>query len=239
MDEIVIPVRTLGALNLPGYCPRCYWITLRCNGKFPFQIPMPGIFNSIDGYSKAVIHSYFDANNVLPPWFPDVGPVSGYTPSRLLHWSLFRISDAASKIVLRGTPDDVFRLSDGSYHIVDYKTAKATETQDGLYPLYEVQLNVYAWIAQEQGLAPVVGLSLIYMEPETVVDGEMLKTVTGEDRYFLSFRATMKNVNLNPGGMVPGLLKRAREIYYMETAPAGNESCENCELVSRLFGTLV
>jgi ATP-dependent exoDNAse (exonuclease V) beta subunit len=43
-------------------------------------------------------------------------------------------------------PDDVFELEDSTYHIVDYKTARLTETQDELFPKYEVQINAYAYI---------------------------------------------------------------------------------------------
>ena len=73
MEEKIVPVRKLGMLNLPEFCPRCFWLVLHCDGKFPFQIPMPGIFSSIDAYSKNLIHSHFDTQKVLPRWFPNLG----------------------------------------------------------------------------------------------------------------------------------------------------------------------
>ena len=64
-----ISARTLGELKLPYFCPRCFWIALKCKEEFPFQIPLPGIFSTIDAYSKHLIHNYFEAHNSLPDWF--------------------------------------------------------------------------------------------------------------------------------------------------------------------------
>ena len=58
-------------------------------------------------------------------------------------------------------------MQDGSHLIVDYKTAKFTAHQDELFPMYEVQLNAYAVIGEQKGIAPVSGLALVYTEPVT------------------------------------------------------------------------
>jgi hypothetical protein len=208
---------------------------MRCENKLPFQIPMPGIFNSIDAYGKKLIHGFFDQNKALPPWFPDIGNVKGYVPGRDLHWSKFQLTDPKTQITVRGTPDDIFHLSNGSYHPVDYKTAKATKTQDELFPLYEVQLNVYAYIGDSRGLSPISRLSLIYMEPQTDVEPDGIEDLMSGDAYSLEFKATLVPVELRAHKLVPELLQRAGKIFDKERPPEGREGCQDCELLDRLM----
>jgi hypothetical protein len=235
-NSLPIPARTLGSMLLAGFCPRCFWIRLHCE-KLPFQIPFPGIFSSIDGYTKELIHSHFDRNNALPAWFPKIGEVSGYLPSRDLHWSKFRYEDPATNILLRGTPDDVFRLSDGSFHIVDYKTGKATEAQDELFPLYEVQLNVYAFIGEKLNKFRANSLSLLYFEPATDFDTGLVPELVSAEGFQLRFGPVHKEVVCQADKLVPQLLRKARSIYDGASAPRGTNNCRDCELVEALVRT--
>ena len=43
---IRISAKNLGAVAMPGFCPRCFWIQMHAEG-LPYQI-FPGIFSSID-----------------------------------------------------------------------------------------------------------------------------------------------------------------------------------------------
>ena len=56
--------KDLGALAMRDFCPRCFWIQRRT--KLPWQI-FPGIFSSIDSYSKKVVHGQFDKSG-MPGW---------------------------------------------------------------------------------------------------------------------------------------------------------------------------
>jgi hypothetical protein len=235
MEPLVIASRMLGSLLLKEFCPRCFWITLHCEGKLPFQTPFPGIFSSIDAYGKKMIHSYFDQNKKLPPWFPEIGAVTAYVPSHKLHWSKFRHEDPSTRIILRGTPDDIFRSLDGSHHIVDYKTAKATAKQDELFPLYRVQLNVYAYIGNTQGEFLTSALSLIYVEPMTDIPESEFDTVMSDSGFALNFSATLKKVDLTAEKLIPELLHRTRDIYEKPKPPEGKEGCKDCESLVRLF----
>lgn len=126
MELLKIKATLLGEINKPDFCERCFWIKLHYSeNQFPFQIPMPGIFSSIDGYSKKIIHRFFDKHRCLPSWFPDIGEIKDYI--KKLHYSKFQWLDKNTNILISGTPDDIFLLVDNSYHIVDYKTAKITE----------------------------------------------------------------------------------------------------------------
>ncbi len=233
MKQIRISARTLGLLNLPDFCPNCFWIKLHCK-QFPFQIPMPGIFSSIDAYTKKVIHAVYEEHKRLPNCLQAIGDVKGYVDR--LHYSWYNYEDEETGITLSGTPDDIFQLMDSSYHIADYKTAKVTKTQDKLFPLYDVQLNVYAYIAERltkrEPLSPVSGMCLIYFEPQT--DGELMDFAL-EEGFDMRFKATVKPVELKANEMIPPLLSQAREIYDMERPPEHIDDCKNSELLSQLM----
>jgi len=236
MEPLALSARTLGELELNDYCPRCWWLSLHLKGNLPFQMPMPGIFGSIAAYTPNVIRSYFDEQNRLPNWYPRIGRVKGYVDGKALHWRRFTVKDKKTGIELRGSPDDVFRLADGSYHIVDYKTARLTAKQDELGPLYEVQLNVYAYICEELGsYSPISGLSLIYMEPRTGLGAESAAEAVLGDGFALHFSATQKTVPLEPGKRIPRLLRRARAIYDQQRAPKGRTGCEDCDSFARIL----
>jgi hypothetical protein len=236
VETLTIPSRTLGQLLMPNFCARCFWIGLGCEGKLPFQIPFPGIFSTIDAYGKNIIHDYFDRNQKLPPWYPDIGEVTSYLTSTKLHWSKFYYEDPETRIALRGTPDDIFRVPGGTHHIVDYKTAKMTKKQDELLPLYLVQLNVYAYIGNMRGEFPTTALSLIYVEPLTDIPSTEFDLVMSDSGFALNFMATRKKVELKAETLIPELLRKARGIYERSKPPAGREGCRDCELLDRLVG---
>ncbi len=145
--QIRISAKPLGELAMPNFCPRCFWLKLKLNNKLPFQI-FPGIFSSIDSYTKNIIHAFFDINGKFPVWLNGLGELVRY--QKPPHYSKFNIVDNDSNVLLTGTPDGIFVKPDNSYLIVDYKTAKYTGRQDQLMPMYEVQLNAYGVIGEQQ-----------------------------------------------------------------------------------------
>jgi hypothetical protein len=223
---LTLAARSLGELAMPSSCPRCFWIQEKLQGKPPFQIGMPGIFREIDSHAKQLVRSALDRGGELPPWFPELGPIA--LPEEALDWRVFSHHDEATGIELRGVPDEVFRLADGSYHIVDYKTARITDRQDELFPL--AQLNAYAFIAGGKGYTPVSGLSLLYLEPKVGMG------LNGEE-LILAFQAVRREVVLNQG-MIRGLLQRAQELLSLEGPPAGRVGCEDCRQLGRLLELL-
>ena len=62
MPELRISAKNLGVLALPGFCLRCFWLRIKARNCLPFQI-FPGIFSSIDAYTKRVVHSWIDRNS--------------------------------------------------------------------------------------------------------------------------------------------------------------------------------
>jgi hypothetical protein len=108
-ERIRISAKNLGELALPRFCPRCFWIKLKLNNKLPFQI-FPGIFSSIDIYTKNIIHSWFDRHHSSPPWLSDLGELTGYINPP--HYSKYSITDDDNDILFTGVPDGIFIRQD-------------------------------------------------------------------------------------------------------------------------------
>lgn len=228
VSALRISAKNLGHLALGSFCPRCFWIRLRCNGKFPYAV-FPGIFSSIDSYSKRITALHFEREGRLPPWFGEAG-IEG-TPLPSLHHSRFRLEDAATGVVLTGVPDEVIRLADGRLFVADYKTARFTDAQDELLPIYQTQLNGYAWIAEGLGMGSVAGLALVYYEPVTDIgdDGSLIEA----EGFLMRFRANVLPIGLD-AATIPPLIRRAREMFDAPEAPPGREGCGDCRLLDAL-----
>lgn len=204
-NQIRISAKNLGELALPNFCPRCFWLKLRLSNRLPFQI-FPGIFSSIDAYTKNIIHSWFDVYKSSPTWLSGLGVVTRYKEPP--HFSKFNILDRETNVLFTGSPDGVFVRPDNSHIIVDYKTAKYTGTQDGLFPMYEVQLNGYALIGEQRGLKPVSDLALIYMEPVTNCSSEANCSNHRDNGFIMGFSAYVHKVGLNVGMLQPLLVNK-------------------------------
>lgn len=63
MEQIKISAKNLGQVALEDFCPRCYWIKLKTSNKLPYQI-FPGIFSSIDAYTKKCAHALIEKDNL-------------------------------------------------------------------------------------------------------------------------------------------------------------------------------
>jgi hypothetical protein len=96
MAQVRISAKDLGVLALPKFCPRCFWIKMHCENKLPFQI-FPGIFSSIDSYTKKVTNVHFHRYNHLPSWLGELGELG--RPMKVPHHSKFRIVDEKSDVI--------------------------------------------------------------------------------------------------------------------------------------------
>jgi hypothetical protein len=230
-DPIRISGKDLGAVALPDFCPRCFWIKLRCRGQLPFQI-FPGIFSSIDAYTKRVVHAWFDEFNGPPPWLSALGGITGYKQPPTYH--SFNTIEKEFGILLTGSPDGVLVRGDGSYMIVDYKTAKFTGTQDKLHRMYEGQLNSYAFIGEQKGFSPVTGLALIYMEPVTDSVAANHNQNRRSEGFALSFAAKVLPVTLDLTMLRP-LFRTTRETWELSEPPAKTPTCADCTKLDDLI----
>jgi hypothetical protein len=228
--SIRISAKNLGAVALPSFCARCFWIQMRAEG-LPYQI-FPGIFSSIDSYGKRLVHAWFDRHQSAPPWLGGLGDIKGYRNPP--HFSRFSILDRETGIVLRGTPDGILVRRDDSHVIVDYKTAKFTAHQDELFPMYEAQLNAYAFIGEQCGFSPVSGLALVYTEPVTDNAAASKDGNLTEAGFAMEFSAHVLPVELAPQ-RIPKLLAKVRDIYDRKRPPEPREGCKDCALLRNLI----
>lgn len=232
-ESLRISGKDLGQLALAEACPRCFWIQRRAPKGVPYQI-FPGIFSSIDSYTKRVVHGWFDRHGGPPPWLAPLGPIARYREPP--HHTKFRHFDEARAVLLTGAPDGVFERPDGSLVIVDYKTARHTASQDGLFPMYRVQLNAYARIAERTGYGAVTGLALIYTDPLTE-DAHAGDAAHRNGGFALDFEAKVVPVPLEPDALDP-LFDRLREILDRPAPPPARAGCRDCERLDGIVSQL-
>jgi hypothetical protein len=229
---IRISAKALGELALPTFCPRCFWLKRKMRNKLPFRQPLPGAFSTIDSITKQVVHGYFDAYGHLPPWLAPLGDIVGYHEPP--HWSRFNTVIEEHGVLLAGVADGIFERSDGSFIIVDYKTARFTPAQDALRPMYEVQLNAYALIAKRLGFAPVSGLFLVYMEPGCCLNSDHNRLKSG---IRVALTAGVHEVSRRWCRLKP-LFYRVRELHRQGEPPRGRPGCTDCLATQRLTEAL-
>lgn len=258
MDRLkTISAKDLGAMALPDFCPRCFWIE-RHIGKSPSIFP--GIFSTLDSVSKKAAHLAFDEKQRVPKWLPIKGAVNivkgslRYTshikygdwnlvgmPDDILEFKTKNGEKGIKDMALRRKatsaqrrPDDILEFKgkkgkngDYEYNIIDYKTAKISKKQDELFPMYEIQLNVYAFLVEQYGLSPVTKLSLVYCEPKSDLDNF--------DKFNLGFNTQSFDVKINKQ-KVFDLLVKAREIVDKKELPEPYYKCKGICQWAKKYG---
>ena len=225
-----ISAKNLGILALPDCCPRCFWLRAKLGWKSPWAI-MPGIFSSIDGFSKRAILAYFETNGHFPPWI--AGRWADVRPLPTPHHSTFRLVDLETGIVLTGVPDLMLGLPGRRLAILDLKTARYSKHQDFLLPMYQIQLIGYALIAESLDMGTVEALGLVYGEPPPNDNNTGLDALVSDMGFSMPFRTTAEPIELNRA-LIPPLLRKAKEILGLEKAPEGREGCKECRMVEEM-----
>ena len=230
MRTLVVSAKDLGELAKPDFCSRCFWLKRHAR-SLPFQI-FPGIFSSIDAYTKKVVHAWMDRNDGAPFGLDQLGKVVGYIDPPSHH--SFKMEVPRYDILLTGAPDGILQLADDSIAIIDYKTARFTPAQDEMMPIYGVQLNGYAAIAEHLDYGEVSKLALMYAEPVTDEETAAKSKTHIDDGYTMPFSISIHPVNLDLGMLDP-LYRQAREIYDLTEPPAGRAECEDCRRLDTLI----
>lgn len=230
MKLIRISGKNLGYRDHPDHCPRCFSIRLKLHDWLPFQI-FPGIFSSIDTYSKKITNTHFQRHGKVPPWLEQFTGLG--EPLKAFHHSVFQSLDTERNILLTGIPDEVLRRPDGTLLILDYKTARCSDAQDAMLPVYQTQLNSYGWIAQRIGLGTVTGLGLVYYEPCTEVEESTIDSVVVDDGLVMKFKAKWVPIPLETE-RIPWKLEWIRATYDLPIPSSGKPGCKDCALLTRL-----
>ena len=231
MDNIQISAKALGAMAMPDFCPRCFYIKLHTK-KLPWQI-FPGIFSTIDAYTKKIVHAWIDLSvdrETRKDSRDFLGDFGVLAYEKTPHWSKFKM-ETPQGITLTGGMDDLWRVPEG-YVIPDYKTAKFTANADKLLPMYRTQLNGYAKIAEATGITPVKSIVLIYFEPQTLPG--YVEVGHHKNHFDMTFKPHVLSLALDINSIDP-LLDRARAIYD-GAIPDFGEGCKDCAALNDIIG---
>jgi hypothetical protein len=205
---------------------------------------MPGIVSQADTYIKRVVNTHLKRTGSLPSWLIDAlknsFPGLDFRSVRFVNTVGWQFSLFEARCVLAGEADAIWEFPDGRWFIADYKMASITQTQKRLLPLYQAQLNAYAYLAQQLQRKTVVGLALIYFEPEhnvqAVNDLDLLQRTKGQ--MILGFRCTVVPVDLHPTNWVEELCRRVFSILSLTTPPTGKEGCQGCQVLLEWFRSI-
>ncbi len=228
MEQIRISGKNLGAMALKDFCPRCFYIKL--HSKIPWQI-FPGIFNSIDAYTKRCIHALIEQGLQDKTYLAKLGSIKRYHQPP--NWRKFQLLYSDLNIILSGEADNIFEMTDNSFIINDNKTAKHSKNQDELLPMYEVQLNAYKAIAEgTKQFYPVSDLYLTYFEPQT--DEADAKRRSLSDGFSMKFLPDIVPI-VQDHKMIGNYLEEVRRLYDMPHPPEGREGCKDCQALGNIF----
>jgi hypothetical protein len=231
MDEVLrIGAKDLGALALPDFCPRCFYITTHMGCRTPFS-RFPGVFTHLDLFEKRLIHGWLDEKKGAPPWLKPLGEITGYIqPPKSSKFFM----PLGEHVVIAGEADCILKRSGGDLVILDNKTAVYRGLADSLYPQYKAQLNAYAIIAEYLGLGKVGALALMYAEPCSDEMSALSLENRSEDGFRINFICKVLPVAMDPD-LVMDLADKAWEIYSEISAPDGAEGCINCAAMDKLI----
>ncbi len=143
-------------------CKRCFYLKVVSGFPRPRSI-MPKIFTSIDSQMK----TYFGGKRAAEV----VPALHGGTLELGEKWVESRpiaVPGRSSRCFLRGRLDTLVRFDDGTYGLVDFKTADRNPEH---LALYSRQLHAYAWALENAAsgklaLSPVTRLGLLVFEPK-------------------------------------------------------------------------
>ena len=203
--------------------------------NLPWQ-GFPGIFSTIDRYTKQVVIGHLQREGELPAWMSGVGQVDGYIDPP--HWSKFQATDDRTGVTLRGETDAVFRLADGTCAIVDYKTSRYNPDSRSQHRVYRAQLNAYAWIGRRLDFPPVSRLTLAYMEPATGDDAIVSTSRVDAAGFVLGFRPRLVEVEVDPERLIPPLIRRASLVHAAPKPPESRDGCRDCAALDGLLASL-
>jgi len=232
--KITLSPSEIGKPLLEDFCPRCFWFTKKfpIKDKHPFSSPMAGILSIADKYVKDVVKWHLQKLNQLPTWILNqlqtFYPHLDFKNIRLIRPTSWRVSLFDGACLLSGQADEIIEFSDGSLFIIDYKTAALTDYQTKLRPLYEAQLNAYAYLANKKLGKPVLGLALVYLDPEYKDLNDEVMLHRTKEQFLFGFNPTVVPVKLMDNEWVEGLCQTLFEILSLATPPEGKLNCEGC-----------
>ncbi len=205
-------------------CKRCFYLKVK-HGIAQPSIPLPAIFTQI----ASLLKNHYDGKRTeeLSPALP---PGTVKYGEEWVKSTPIELPGHADTCFIKGRFDCVVRFDDGSYGIIDFKTAspKAAEGNP-----YSRQLHAYAYALEHPaagslGLAPVSMLGLLYFNPTQV---------SQQGTMWLSFDAQIQWVEIPKDEQ--GFLSFASEVMSIIEAdepPPPAKDCSWCRHISQCEG---
>ncbi|PIU15387.1 hypothetical protein COT20_01765 [bacterium (Candidatus Gribaldobacteria) CG08_land_8_20_14_0_20_39_15] len=198
-------------LELLERCPRCFWLRYKMGIKQP-----EGITSRLPVRFDQIIKKYFNsyrAINEIPPLIKD--KVVGKLENPFQETYFYPITQ---KYGFYGKLDECLIANDGKYTVVDFKTTSTDPNNNKeIYPSYQNQLDIYAFLLESKGKKSSGIGHLIYFYPEC------------SEKLHEGFPVTVKveTIEVNPTAVMPRLLKA---IEVLEgNCPAASSTCEFCQ----------
>jgi hypothetical protein len=196
-------------------CKRCFYLKGVAGFRRPRSI-LPKIFAIIDSEMKeALANRHTSEIDVsLPAGVLEYG-------DRWVESRAIIVPGFPSTCFIRGRLDGVIRFEDGSYGVVDFKTAQA---KDEHILLYSRQLHAYAWALENPSdgalcLKPISRLGLLVFEPN--------KFARHNGTCMLSGGLEWIEIPRDDAGFLQ-FLGEVLQVLEQPEAPVGNPSCSWC-----------
>lgn len=233
MEQLRISAKQLGNLAKENFCPRCFYLGYKIHFKYPGAI-FAGILSKMDAIQKKSVVKYYEKNGHLPQWLEAEGiigkPLKSPGPKRF--------TTTINGIVISGSIDLLLETPTGELIIIDFKTSSPKNGYDPFMPVYEVQLQGYAKIAEDMGLGKVAGIYLVYFSAKTQVEEDNVMDYVGEEQLQVSFDIEVKKLDLKPEETLPPLIEAFKEIITAEEIPEGQPGCSECEKLDMILDLL-
>lgn len=207
-------------------CRFCFWLKVK-HGIAQPSMPMPGIFSAIAGRQKEF---YADKRTeefcrALPPGKVLLG--EQWVQSRVIP------SGTQHQCYIKGRFDAVLEFDDGSYGVIDFKTASPSDEKAEMYGR---QLHAYSYSLEnsETGalhLSPVSKLGLVFFEPDSFAQESL-------ERQTFGGKVVWIEVARNDDAFLK-FLSDVMQVLSAETPPHGDPECVWCKYRERMkaFGS--
>lgn len=197
-------------------CKYCFWLKVKFGISQP-SMPMPGIFSAIAGRQKG-----FYEDRRTEQFCPQLPPGKVILGEKWVQSQPIAGPDGIA-CYIKGKFDAVLQFDDGTYGVIDFKTASPSDEKARMYGR---QLHAYAYALENPHeealhLTPVTKLGLIFFEPDAfeqqnlerqIFSGKVVWTeVVRDDELFMNFLAE-----------VMGILKQ-------DTPPQSAADCNWCK----------
>lgn len=232
-DSLAITPRNLGAVCLPGYCPKCFKRLLHMRFHAPFNHFGAAIFGDAQSCQEAILGYYLAKSGCLPKQFAPFCDCAERTECSK-HWSKFRYTHS-NGVVLYGQPDEVLNRKDGTLCIIDHKTAHAKGDDDPFHNQYELQVIGYANIAEGLGLGEVTLAGLLYWDAQVTPIVEKPEDYFEDGKLWMSFKPKGLEIEVDYAKL-DAPIKELKAIWKAKTLPEGREGCDDCKRMELLLG---